>query len=374
MFPDGLLPGRRWRLVAVLAPVAALLVSAAIAVEVWADTVEGPTVPGAEPFGLAGIARIAELSIVFGLFLAVLVAAAASLVVRFRRGDPVTRLRVRLLMVAAGSVPLLLVTSWVAIGLGAPGEVAYSGFLAALLVLVPAAVAVAVLRHDLFDVDRLLGEGLAWVLTTLVSAGVFAAVVVLLGEGFGRDSRIGVTGAAFVSALCLLPLHRTLVGVVGRFVDRDRHVVLVRVRQFVRAVRDGSTEPEAVEDLLRAVVADPDLRVLLRRPGSLATEFVDLRGEPATVSPGCLRFRCARATLRSASSLSDPAQHGGCAAPGSWRSRPGCPSRSADCVWSCVARWTMYGRVGRGWLPPPNANGTSWSAICTTAPSSRSSL
>ena len=159
-------------------------------------------------------------------------------------------------MIAAGAVPILLAAGWVVVALGAPGEVAYVAFLSILLLLVPAAVAVAVLRHDLFDVDRLLGEGLAWVLTTLCSAGIFAVAVAVLAEVFGRDSVIGVTGAAFVTALCLLPLHRLLVGVVGRLVDRERHVLLTRVRQFVRAVRDGSTEPEAVEELLRAVLGD----------------------------------------------------------------------------------------------------------------------
>jgi signal transduction histidine kinase len=285
VFPDGLLPGRRWRVVAFLAPVAAVLLSAAMSLDV-SRFETGGSVPGLSPLSLPFAAGVAGLLAVFGLFFGVLLAAATSLVIRFRRGDALTRLRVRWLMMAAGGVPVLLAVSWVAVAFGAPGEVAFIGFLSIMLVLVPAAVAVAVLRHDLFDVDRLLGEGAAWALTTLCSAGIFALVVVALAEVFGRDSAIGVTGAAFVTALCLLPLHRALVGVVGRLVDRERHVLLTRVRQFVQAVRDGSTEPESVEELLRAVLRDPDLRLLLRRPGQPETAaLVDLRGATAMVAP-----------------------------------------------------------------------------------------
>jgi signal transduction histidine kinase len=285
VFPDGLLPGRRWRLVAWMAPAAALLLSAALSLDASSFAAEGGPVPGRSPISLPRPVRVAGLVAVFGLFFGVLVTAAASLATRFRRGDELTRLRVRWLMIAAGAVPILLAAGWVIVALGAPGEVAYEGFLSVMLLLVPAAVAVAVLRHDLFDVDRLLGEGLAWALTTLCSAGIFAVVVAGLAELFGRDSVIGVTGAAFATALCLLPLHRALVGVVGRLVDRERHVLLARVRQFVREVRDGSTEPEAVEDLLRGVLGDSSLRLLVRPPGEgERAALVDLRGARATVA------------------------------------------------------------------------------------------
>jgi signal transduction histidine kinase len=268
VFPDGLLPGRGWRVVAALTPVSAALLTVGIALR---------------------MSDVAEIVLVFGLFLGVLLSASACLVVRFRRGDELTRLRVRWLMLAAGGVPVLLAASWLALALGAPGDAAYLGFLVVLPVLVPAAVTIAILRHDLFDVDRFLGEGLAWFLTTLVSAAVFAAVVASLGELLGRDTTVGVSGAAFVTALCLLPLHRALVGLVGRFVDRDRHVVLARVRQFVAAVRDGSAEPEGVEELLRGLLDDPALRVLLNRPGTPEAAFVDVGGAAASVDPAAPR-------------------------------------------------------------------------------------
>lgn len=263
VFPDGPLPGAGWWAVAVLAPVSAALLTTSLVL-----------VPEVAPTTVAA----------FVLFLGVLVATAASQVVRFRRGDDLTRARLRWLMLAAGAVPVLLAAGWGALSAGVAVEVAFGPFLVAMLVMVPAAVAVAILRHDLFDVDRLLGAGLAVVLTAVVSAGVFATVVVAAGEVLGRESRLGVTGAAFVTALCLLPLHRALTAAVGRLVDRERHVMVVRLRAFARAVRDGSAQPEQVEEELRAVLDDPALRLLLRRPGTVG--HVDLHGGPAEVAPG----------------------------------------------------------------------------------------
>ena len=45
---------------------------------------------------------------------------------------------------------------WVANSLGASQALAYTPFMTAILVGLPSAVAVAILRHDLLDIDRLL--------------------------------------------------------------------------------------------------------------------------------------------------------------------------------------------------------------------------
>lgn len=266
-FPSGLLPGRRWRALAGCAPVAAVLIGVAMAGA------------GDEP---PRSWRAVVLVGGFALLLAGLLGAVGSLVVRFRRGDEKTRLQLRWLTVAGGSVPVLLATGWVLESLGASLAVAYSGFIGAMVVLVPLAVTVAIVRHDLFDVERLLGDSVAWLLTTVVSAGIFAGIVLLAGE-LGGD-RLGVTGAAFVTALCLLPLHRRLHDQVGRVLDRDRTVRLAAVRRFVEQVRDGQAEPEAVEEVLRTALDDPGVRLLLHAPGE-GTGHLDLHGEPTEPDP-----------------------------------------------------------------------------------------
>lgn len=290
VFPDGRLPGRTWRLVAAAVPVAALLVNAVVSthpanfVQEPGETGETSRVVGGEPpVVLPDAVWDVVVVVAFTLFAVTLLAVASSLVVRFRRGDERIRARLGWLMTAALSVPLLLATSWLAVALGLPGETAYLGFLAAMLVLVPAAIAVAILRHDLFDIDRLLGETLTWLITSVVSAAIFAAVVVGIDTVLPGQDRAGVTGAAFVTALALLPLYHRLHAAVSRLVDRDRTVALAAVKDFVRRVRDGRAEPEQIEAVLRSALQDPELRVLLRRPGG--DGYVDLAGGPAKPGP-----------------------------------------------------------------------------------------
>jgi signal transduction histidine kinase len=227
----------------------------------------------------------------FALFVGVLLAAVASLVDRYRRGDELTRLRLRWLTTAALAVPLLVAASWLAVALGVPATVAYSGFLIAMFILVPAAIAAAILRHELFDVDRLFGETLTWLITSMISAAIFAAVVVAVETVVPGHDRAGVTGATFVTALVLLPLYHRLHAAVSKVLDHDRAVALAEIRDFVRRVRDGSDEPERVEEVLRKVLHDPGLRVLLRRPGT--DEYVDLAGGPAVPGPDHIELRTA---------------------------------------------------------------------------------
>jgi signal transduction histidine kinase len=289
VFPDGRLRGRFWAAL----PWAYLAVAAAVIAVIGLDPVAyragGGPLPGSTPVPL-GDAGFRVLDAVVGLvLLAVLGGAAGSLVVRYRRGDDLVRVQLRWLMLGAGSVPVLLGAGWMAQAAGAPVDVAYGGFIVAVVVVVPATVAVAILRHDLLDVDRLLGGTVSWLITTLVSAAAFALVVLAVAQiGSTVDDRVGITVAAFVVALVLLPLHRRVHEAVGRVLDRERTVMVSRVRQFVRQVRDGQAQPEEVQDALRASLGDPALLVLLRLPG--ADGYVDLTGTATGADPDPARL------------------------------------------------------------------------------------
>ena len=288
MFPDGLPPGHRRRIVCA-AVACGVFVNAAVSFDPGSDRASA-AVPHPVVVRLPGPVRALELVLAYAALLAVLGFATSRLVLRYRRGGEVVRQQVRWLMLGAATVPVLLAGGWIAQGLGAPTVVAYAGFLIAMLVAVPAAVAVAVLRYDLFDVDRLLGSSLAWLLTSLVSAAIFAGVVYGAAQFLGAGSRLGLTGAAFVTAVCLLPLHRVLSNAVGRLVDRERTVMVARVHEFVQRVRDGRAEPEGTEGLMRSVLGDPSLRLLIRLPGSPAGDYVDLTGNPASGAPDRTRI------------------------------------------------------------------------------------
>ncbi|MGX6608418.1 sensor histidine kinase [Micromonosporaceae bacterium Da 78-11] len=281
VFPDGRLPGRHWQVL----PWVGLAVAAAVVVVLgsepdgYAD--RGGSIPGSTPLPLSATTYLVLDVLVGAALLLVLAGAAAAPLVRYRRGDALVREQLRWLILGAGSVPVLLGAGWAAELAGASTDVAYAGFIAALALFVPATVAIAILRHDLLDVDRLLDGTVSWLVTTVVSAGVFAAVVLVVASAV--DDRVSITVAAFVTALALLPVHRRVHALVGQVLDRERTVLVAGLRDFVRRVRDGEAEPELVQETLRGALGDPGLQVLLRLPGSPA--YVDLDGSAVVVEP-----------------------------------------------------------------------------------------
>lgn len=279
VFPDGRLLDRRWLVLPVAYAVGTVAMISASwgARQVHDRVVDGPGGSWTTVAGLFGVVTIGGS----------LALAATCVVLRHRRGSAQRREQVRWLMLAAVVTITFLVLGWVALGLGAPVPVAFTPFLAGIVVLLPAAVGVAIVRHDLFDVDRLLGATTALVLTLVGSAVVFAAVVVVVGRLLGESTGLAPAAAAFVTALTLLPLQRHLSTATGRLVDRDRFVAVAEIERFAADVRAGERPPEEIEEVLRAAQRDPALRVTIARPDG---SWADLRGE-AVESPAGIAVR-----------------------------------------------------------------------------------
>ncbi len=210
-----------------------------------------------------------------------LAVATVDLVRRSRRGGADERRQARWLLLAAGCVLVLMTASWLTVPDPVPAEVGYAAFLVAVYVLVPAAVAIAVVRHDLWDIDRLLGDTVAVVVTLSVAALMWAATVVLV-QGVVRDTTGLQTGAAaFATALVLMPAYRWSHRWSAALFDRERTVLLGAVRDFAADVHLGNREPEEVQVVLRRLLRDPGLRVGLAMPGHGG--LVDPSGVPTDV-------------------------------------------------------------------------------------------
>ena len=211
------------------------------------------------------------------------VVATVDLVVRSRRAKADQRRQARWPLLAAGCVVVLMVGSWLTVPDLVPAEIGYTAFLIAVYVLVPATVAVAVIRHDLWDIDRLLGETVAVVVTSVVAALVWAGTVVLV-QGAVRDTAGLETGAAaFVTALILMPAYQWVHRWSSAVFDRERTVLLGAVGDFAADVHQGVRKPEEVEEVLRRLLRDPGLRVGLAVPGTAG--LLDLAGAPVEVRP-----------------------------------------------------------------------------------------
>ncbi|MCO7220789.1 histidine kinase [Klenkia sp. PcliD-1-E] len=279
-FPDGLLPRRRWRLLP------GVFLGVAVALQVLLGLTAAGVLELTAPQLLPGYAAL----------LVALAASVAPLVLRFRRGPARVRRQVGWLALGAVCVPVLLATGWGLQLVGVPVGLAYLPVLAALLLAVPASVAVAVLRHDLLDVDRLLGQTAAWLATAVTAAAVFAAGVwATVRLVPGQDTATGAAVGAFLAAIGLLPLHRRALAVAGRVLDPERTVLHARLRTWVHDVRDGRADAAGVTAMLRALLDDPDLDLLLRSPDGEG--WVSPAGEPvpgpADDDPGLIPLRSA---------------------------------------------------------------------------------
>ncbi len=234
---------------------------------------------GDEPAG-PGLAAAAAVGL--ALVGVSMVLATVSMALRYRAGGELAREQIRGLMLAGAVVVALLVGGWAAEAAGASITQAYAPFVVGILVLVPLAVGVAIVRHDLFDIDRIVSEGVASAATVVVAAGAYGVAVGVVGSMADRYTAIGPAVGGFVAALVLLPTYRVLRDATARVLDRDRFLAVRRVEQFTAAVRSGQAQPEQVEDVLRGAQDDEDLRLLLVD----GSQWVGLDGRPAPECEG----------------------------------------------------------------------------------------
>lgn len=152
LFPDGRLPGPRWRTVSWLAGGFAILAIGGLALSPGSDR---PNLPALRnPFGVAPVAVSFDVIIVsLAGLLGCAVLAVCSLFARARRGTSVERQQIKWLAYSGCLVALTLVPSVIlSLTPGIPARIAQGALMLAILT-VPAAVAVAVLRYRLYDLD-----------------------------------------------------------------------------------------------------------------------------------------------------------------------------------------------------------------------------
>jgi hypothetical protein len=235
LLPNGHLRSRRWRLVVITSVTGLVLVMVA-----------GPLSPGPleemgvdNPFGLTGPAgTVAGVLTIVGILLhwLSLPPAAVCVVLRFRSSAGVERQQLRWVAAGvAGAVGLMLMS--LPSGLGfAPDWISNLVFPA--LLLPPLAVAVAVLRYRLYDLDRVISRTVAYALLTLLLGLGYAAVVLGLGRLLPEGSSLAVAAATLAAAAAFSPLRRRVQQVVDRRFNRRRYHAARTVEAFAARLRD----------------------------------------------------------------------------------------------------------------------------------------
>jgi signal transduction histidine kinase len=186
LFPDGRLLGRRWRPVAALAVVGLCLwlfgyLFLGDVAEVHGRPVANPA-SGVLPQALARACGDAGLPlIVLSLF-----AGAVALVLRYRRAEDAMRQQIKWVAWAGSLCALEIVSEILPINpyANVTGSVA-SGLFAV-------AVAVAILRYRLLDIDVVIARTLVFAALTAAVVGAYLVVVLGLGALLGQSGQIGL--------------------------------------------------------------------------------------------------------------------------------------------------------------------------------------
>jgi hypothetical protein len=253
LLPNGRLRSRRWRVVVVASVVGTTLemVSWTLAPGPMTQTLVPVPKPFALEGGWAGTVATVGNWICFGVLFASIPAAALCMVLRFRSSRGVERQQLR--WVAAGATtavvgPALLIPLE---GLGLlPITDAFSW---PLLLAVPLAIAVAVLRYRLWDLDRLVSRTVTYALVTVLLVVPYLLVVPATTRLFQGSGSLAVAAATLAAAAAFQPLRHRVQALVDRRFNRRRYDAARTVEGFAVRLRD-QVDLDALSAELLAVV------------------------------------------------------------------------------------------------------------------------
>ena len=283
-FPDGRVPGPRWRWVPAIAIAAAIVTQAHGAFD------SGPFRPPLEdldrPFGPPPMWLELLGLVAFVTLLATAIASAISLILRFRRSDRITRAQIKWLAMGGLGVALYPFVCGVEILLsGSPGWFSAAVGIAG-LVGVPVGVAIATLRHDLYDVDKAIAGTVVWGLLTGVLIGTYGVTTAAAGVVLGQESAIVAAAVTAICALGLSPIRHRLQRIVDRRLYPRRRAAFEALDALYNEASSGRAQPEALQGVLRTALRDEGLVVGYRLPGGEG--YVDPAGGPVSPTGGCL--------------------------------------------------------------------------------------
>lgn len=237
VFPDGRMPSASWRIQPVAAAVLAALVFLGALLRpgpfLYYQSLANPLEPPSNMLTEAW-------ELVYGLLVGCVALAALSLAARWRRADVVRRAQLKWVAFAALLVALAMVTYGWAAG---PSEYSDLGDLSVgvTLGLFPVAIGVAVLRHRLYEIDRIISRSVSYLVITSLLAAVFGGLMVGL-QGLLAGLTQGETLAVAASTLAVLalfqPVRRRVQLAVDRHFNRAQVDAQRTVDEFATSLRD----------------------------------------------------------------------------------------------------------------------------------------
>jgi signal transduction histidine kinase len=251
VFPEGRLLSPRWRpaLWAALAFIPLWAAGYAFMPQTMGDYFRG--LPNPYTFPALGHLFEALQILAVACGLAAGGAAAASVVLRWRRADRVSRQQLKwffaVLPLAAVAVIAELIDSN-----GSPANAILGGLAG---VLMPVAIGLAVLRHRLYEIDILLSRAVLYGLLTAGVAGVYLGVVTAAEQLFGRaghGTAVQVL-ATVVAAAALFPLRDWVQRRVDRLFYGDRGMPYEALARLGRRVEESAGTESALDSVVKTI-------------------------------------------------------------------------------------------------------------------------
>jgi hypothetical protein len=260
LFPDGRLPGRRWRwLLASYLVVAGLWIAGTIVISAGAIIQHNIHLDSTgdlqalnHPAGSSAWWGAVQ-TVFFPVLGACLLASVAGQALSYRRSSGERRLQLKWLLggsaiAAAGSligVPLSDSPDRVLQVVGSLGIVA--------VVALPVSMGVAILKYRLYDIDRIISRTLAYALVTGLLVGVYAGLVLLATEVLRFSSSVAVAASTLAAAALFYPLRARVQRAVDRRFNRARYDADAAVAAFAGRLQDAVDLDKIREDLLTVV-------------------------------------------------------------------------------------------------------------------------
>jgi hypothetical protein len=268
LFPDGRLPSSRWR--SVTAVILGICVVEGMLFTVAPRSVGIPAPGGVSltydnPLALDVLGdvggRVGSLNALAAIYLLLFLLALASLVARYRRGRNEVRRQILWLALVAGvSLGLQVVASTGQLVCGCSSSpvtvVAQQAEGAVILLGIPSAIAVAILKYHLYQIDRILNRALVYGGLTVILGAVYLVSVLLLQlvpSPITAQSDVAVAASTLAAAALFRPARRRIQDAVDRRFYRRRYDATSTLDAFATQLRHEVDLDAVARDLRGAV-------------------------------------------------------------------------------------------------------------------------
>lgn len=212
------------------------------------------------PFGvgpdLSGWAGLPMAPVVIVWVAAAIPLYVGAIVSKYRHADNVERQQIKWFLAAVGAtlVSLLLTALVGLLGFDAAGiPLATYGVSSTFI---PVSIGIAILRHRLYDIDRILSRTIGYAVVTTSLAGVFGLAAVSLGivlGAFAEGQTLAVAGSTLLVVALFGPFRRRAQAIVDRRFDRARYDAALTVQAMSARLRDDVDLDRVEADVLGVI-------------------------------------------------------------------------------------------------------------------------